>query len=83
VTARGGKGIITLKTGSKVGYLIAIMDVIDSDDLLIIKAKGLVIRQKIENINIIGRNTQGVRLIRLDAEDRVADVARVVREGEE
>ncbi|MFH1940948.1 MAG: DNA gyrase subunit A [bacterium] len=83
VTARGGKGIITLKTGSKVGFLIAIMDVLDSDDLLIITAKGLVIRQRIENIHIIGRNTQGVRLIRLDAEDRVADVARVVREGEE
>lgn len=80
VTSRGGKGIITLKETPKVGYLLAIMDVLDADDLLLITAKGLVIRQKVEDIKVIGRNTQGVRLIRLDDEDTVADVARVVRE---
>jgi DNA gyrase subunit A len=82
ITARGGKGIITLKTSSKVGQLLAIMDVMDSDDILLITAKGLVIRQKVQDIKVIGRNTQGVRLIRLDKEDHVADVARVVREEE-
>ena len=82
ITARGGKGIITLKTSSKVGQLLAIMDVMDSDDILLITAKGLVIRQKVQDIKVIGRNTQGVRLIRLDEEDHVADVARVVREEE-
>jgi DNA gyrase subunit A len=82
VTNRGGKGIITLKSNEKVGYMIALMEVMDSDDLLIITAKGLVILQMIENIKIQGRNTQGVHLIRLEKEDQVADVARVVREEE-
>ncbi len=80
VTSRGGKGIITLKTSPKVGKMITIKDVLDSDDLLIITAKGIIIRQMIENIKVIGRNTQGVHLIRLDNDDRVADVARVFRE---
>ena len=80
VTARGGKGIITLRTGPKVGKLIAIMEVLDSDDLLLITAKGLIIRQKIRDIKVIGRATQGVRLVRLGEGDHVADVARVVRE---
>ncbi len=83
VTTRGGKGIITLKASNKVGKLIAIMDVLDSDDLLIITSRGQVIRQKVETISIIGRNTQGVRLIRLQEDDHVADVARVVREEDQ
>jgi DNA gyrase subunit A len=83
ITGRGGKGVITLRTSPKVGRLLAVMDVLDTDDLLIITANGLVIREKISDIKIIGRNTQGVRLIRLTADDRVADVARVVREDEE
>ena len=61
-------------------YTFAIKDVIDSDDLLIITANGIIIRQKIESIKVIGRNTQGVHLIRLDKDDYVADVARVFRE---
>jgi len=83
ITTRGGKGIITLKTNAKVGHLLAIMDVLDSDDLLLITEKGLVIRQRIQDIKVIGRNTQGVRLVRLEQDDQVADVARVVREEEE
>jgi DNA gyrase subunit A len=83
VTGRGGKGIITLKTSDKVGHLIALMDVLDTDDLIMITANGQVIRQRIEDIKIIGRNTQGVRLIKLVDGDHVADVARVVREEEE
>jgi len=82
ITSRGGKGIITIKTGPKIGSMIAIMDVLDSDDLLLITAHGQVIRQRINAIKVIGRNTQGVRLVRLDEDDKVADVARVVREEE-
>jgi DNA gyrase subunit A len=82
ITSRGGKGIITLKTNPKVGELIALMDVVDSDDLLLITAKGLIIRQRIADLKVLGRNTQGVRLIRLESEDHVADVARVIREEE-
>jgi DNA gyrase subunit A len=83
ITSRGGKGIITMKTNEKIGQMIAIMDVLDDDDLLIITAQGLVIRQKIQDIKVLGRNTQGVHLLRLTEDDQVADVARVVREEEE
>ncbi|MBN1781996.1 DNA gyrase subunit A [bacterium] len=82
ITRRGGKGIITMKTSDKIGLMIAIMDVLDSDDLLMITAKGLVIRQQIDKIKVLGRNTQGVRLIRLGDDDEVADVARVVRDDD-
>ncbi len=82
ITNRGGKGIITLKTTEKIGKMMAIMDVVDEDDLLIITAKGQVIRQRIGNIKVLGRNTQGVRLVRLKEGDSVGDVARVVREEE-
>ncbi|NQT26296.1 DNA gyrase subunit A [candidate division KSB1 bacterium] len=80
ITGRGGKGIITMKTGERIGNMIAIMDVLDTDDLLIITTKGQVIRQRVQSIKVIGRNTQGVRLIRLNEDDHVADVARVVRQ---
>jgi DNA gyrase subunit A len=80
VTARGGKGIITLKVSEKVGHMISIMEVLDTDDLLLISAKGQILRQQVQHIGVTGRNTQGVRLIRLKANDKVADVARVVRE---
>ena len=83
ITGRGGKGIITIKTCEKNGHMIAIMDVLDTDDLLIITTKGQVIRQRMKEIKVIGRNTQGVRLIRLNEGDQVADVARVIREDEE
>ncbi|MFC1502666.1 DNA gyrase subunit A, partial [bacterium] len=63
ITSRGGKGIITMKTNSKIGNMISIMDVLDNDDLLIITQKGLVIRQRIQDIKVLGRNTQGVHLI--------------------
>ncbi|MDM7925365.1 MAG: DNA gyrase subunit A [bacterium] len=82
VTSRGGKGIITLKVNEKVGRMIALMDVLDTDDLLLISAKGQILRQQVQDISVTGRNTQGVRLIRLKGGDRVADVARVVREEE-
>lgn len=82
ITGRGGKGIITMKTGEKIGNMIAIMDVLDTDDLLIVTAKGQMIRQRVQDIKVIGRNTQGVRLIRLNEDDHVADVARVLRQDE-
>jgi DNA gyrase subunit A len=80
ITSRGGKGIITLKISDKIGKMIAIMEVMDTDDLLLITAKGQVIRQQVQEIHVTGRNTQGVRLMRLTGNDKVADVARVVRE---
>ena len=83
VTSRGGKGVITVKTGSKVGELIAIKEVTDSDDLMIITTKGILIRQKVKDIRVMGRNAQGVKLIRLNKGDSISAVAKVVQNGEE
>ncbi len=83
VTNRGGKGIITLRVTERIGEMIAIMEVVDQDDLMIVTANGIVIRQPVEKIRTIGRATQGVRLIRVDENDKIADIAKVVRGAEE
>lgn len=83
ITRRGGKGIITVKTSEKVGKMIAMMEVVDSDELVIISTKGMVIRQSVKDMRVMGRNTQGVRVIRLNEEDSIADIAKVVPEEEE
>lgn len=80
VSHRGGKGIITLRVTEKTGPLVRIMEVIDEDEIMIITSKGIVLRQSVKDISVVGRNTQGFRLIRLKEDDRVADVARVVKE---
>jgi len=78
VTNRGGKGIKTIKAGDKNGKLIALMEVNDKDELVIITTQGMVIRQGLKDIRIMGRNTQGVRVIRLKDDDSIADIAKVV-----
>jgi DNA gyrase subunit A len=83
VTNRGGKGVITVKTTEKVGKLISIKEVTDSDDLMIITSRGILIRQKVKDIRVMGRNAQGVRLIKLDDKDRISAVARIVEEDKE
>jgi len=83
VTNRGGKGVITVKTTDKVGKLIAMMEVTDKDELVIISTKGMVIRQSVKDIRVMGRNTQGVRVIRLNDGDSIADIARVVSEDDD
>jgi len=59
------------------------MEVVDGDELVIITTHGMVIKQGIKNIRVMGRNTQGVRVIRLNEDDSIADIAKVVREEEE
>jgi DNA gyrase subunit A len=85
VSHRGGKGIITVKTTEKTGRMVSIREVVDSDDVVVITSNGIVIRQHASEIRIAGRNTQGVRLIRLDEGDKISDVAAVAAEedGEE
>jgi DNA gyrase subunit A len=78
ITGRGGKGIITVKTTDRNGDLVAIKEVVPEDELMIVTRKGIVIRMAIKNVSEIGRNTQGVRLMKLDADDQVVSVARVV-----
>jgi len=78
ITKRGGKGVITVKTGDKNGNLIAMKEVNDQDELVIITTKGMVIRQGIKTIRVMGRATQGVKLINLKNGDSIADIARVI-----
>ncbi|UCH66621.1 MAG: DNA gyrase subunit A [Ignavibacterium sp.] len=82
ITRRGGKGVITVKTTPKVGKMISLMEVVDKDELVIITTKGMVIRQAVKNIRVMGRNTQGVRVINLKERDSIADIAKVVTEEE-
>ncbi len=82
-THRGGKGVITVKTSDRVGKLISMMEVVDGDELVIITTHGMVIKQGIKNIRVMGRNTQGVRVIRLNESDSIADIAKVVRDEED
>ncbi len=83
LTKRGGKGVITVKTSDRNGKLIAMKEVNDSDELVIITTGGMVIRQSVSELRVMGRNTQGVRLIRLNEGDDIADIARVVPEEDE
>jgi DNA gyrase subunit A len=83
ITNRGGKGIITLKVTDKTGPMISIMEVVDQDDLMIVTTAGMVIRQPVEQIRTIGRNTQGVRLIRIEEDQKIADIDKVVKTAED
>ena len=77
VTNRGGKGVITLNITEKTGKLIAIQNVTDEDGLMIINKSGVAIRMAVEELRVMGRNTQGVRLINLKGSDEIAAVAKV------
>src|SRR5438477_1390347 len=77
LTRRGGKGIITMKTTEKTGRVIGVRMVTDDDQIILITSRGKVIRLRVNEIRVIGRNTQGVRLIGLDEGERVASGARL------
>ena len=78
---RGGKGVINLKTSEKTGEVVAIKSVVPEDELMVITRKGVINRQRIDEIRVIGRATQGVRLVNLDKGDVVMDVASVISEN--
>ena len=80
MTNRGGKGVINVKTSDRNGEVVSIKEVLDDDELILITKKGIANRQSVKDIKVIGRNTQGVRLITLGKDDLVTDVARVVKE---
>jgi DNA gyrase subunit A len=80
VQKRGGKGIITFKATEKTGRMVALKEVIPEDELMMITKKGVIIRVPVVGIRVIGRNTQGVKVMNLDAGDLIVDVARVVKE---
>ena len=83
VSHRGGKGIFTLKATEKTGTMVAIKEVLENDDIVLVTAKGIIIRQPAKSVRLSGRNTQGVRLIRLEPGDHTAAVAIVRSEEEE
>jgi DNA gyrase subunit A len=83
VSHRGGKGIITVKTTDKTGKMVAIKEVVEKEDVVVVTSGGIVIRQHASEIRVAGRNTQGVRLIKLDRGDTISDVAVVAPEDEE
>ncbi|MBV6428585.1 MAG: DNA gyrase subunit A [Haliscomenobacter sp.] len=82
LTNRGGKGVKTMQVTDKTGALVAIKSVKNADDLMITSRSGLVIRMPVNEIRVMGRATQGVRVIRLDDEDDIADVTVVYDPGE-
>jgi DNA gyrase subunit A len=82
VTNRGGKGVKTLNITEKTGMLIAIKEVTDSDDLMIINKSGIIIRMAVSNLRVMGRATQGVRLIKINEGDAIAAVTKVDVEEE-
>ncbi|MAW30570.1 MAG: DNA gyrase subunit A [Flavobacteriales bacterium] len=83
ITNRGGKGVKTINITEKTGELIALKNVTDADDLMVINKSGITIRIGVDTLRVMGRATQGVKIIRLKDEDRIASVAKVSKFEEE
>ncbi|MFP2994405.1 DNA gyrase subunit A [Spongiivirga sp. MCCC 1A20706] len=83
ITNRGGKGVKTISITEKTGNLVAIKNVTDSDDLMIINRSGIAIRLAVESLRVMGRATQGVRLINLKGNDTIAAVAKVMHDEDD
>ena len=83
ITNRGGKGVKTISVTEKTGELVTIKSVTDNDDLMIINKSGIAIRIAVEDLRVMGRATQGVRLINLKGNDSIAAVAKVMNEDED
>ena len=82
ITNRGGKGVKTISLTDKTGKLVAIKNVVDSDDLMIINKSGIAIRMAVDSLRVMGRATQGVRLIKVREDDSIAAVAKVMKEDD-
>jgi DNA gyrase subunit A len=83
VQSRGGKGIITMKTTDKTGGVVGALTVQDSDEIMLITVGGQMVRIPVAGIREAGRNTQGVKLINLDANDKLQAIAPVINEEKE
>ena len=83
LTNRGGKGVKTISVTEKTGNLVSIKNVTDDDDLMIINKSGIAIRMAVEDLRVMGRATQGVKLINLKGTDSIAAVAKVVKESDD
>ncbi|MGA9270041.1 MAG: DNA gyrase C-terminal beta-propeller domain-containing protein, partial [Lutimonas sp.] len=83
ITNRGGKGVKTINITPKTGELVAMKNVTDQDDLMIINKSGITIRMEVSDLRVMGRATQGVRLINIKDSDSIAAVAKVRHEDED
>ncbi|RME16935.1 MAG: DNA gyrase subunit A, partial [Bacteroidetes bacterium] len=83
ITNRGSKGVKTINITEKTGFLVGIKLVTDSDDLMIITKNGITIRLSLKDVRVMGRNTQGVRLINLDENDEIAAITAVEHDDDE
>ena len=83
ITNRGGKGVKTISITDKTGNLVSIKNVSEGDDLMIINKSGIAIRMEVNSLRVMGRATQGVRLINLKENDSIAAVAKVVLDEDE
>lgn len=81
-TKRGAKGVIAMNITEKTGHICAILEVSDEEDLVVITTNGILIRQPVRDVRQLGRNAQGVKLIRLEEGDQIADITTVTREEE-
>jgi DNA gyrase subunit A len=80
---RGGKGVMTMRCTEKTGKMVNIMEVVDSDDLIVITDSGVLMRQPVASIRTIGRVTQGVKLVKLDKGASISSITRVISEDVE
>lgn len=80
---RGGKGVMTMRVTEKTGKMKAIMEVVDTDDLVVITDQGVLMRQPVSSIRTIGRVTQGVKLVKLDEGTTISSISRVIHEDDE
>jgi DNA gyrase subunit A len=83
ITNRGGKGVKTISITEKTGNLVSIKNVTDDDDLMIINKSGIAIRMEVADLRVMGRATQGVKLINLKGKDSIAAVAKVMKDEDE
>jgi DNA gyrase subunit A len=83
LTKRGAKGVISMNITEKTGEVVGLLSALDTEDLVVMTVNGILIRQPVVDIRTIGRNTQGVRLIRLDDGDSIADITVVTREEDD
>jgi DNA gyrase subunit A len=82
IQSRGGKGVITIKTNERNGRVIGITQVSDEDEAMMVTAEGKIIRVKVKGIPVMGRNTQGVKLIEMDSGDKLVSITKVVEKEE-
>ena len=82
VQGRGGQGVICIQTSERNGRLVGALQVAPEDELMLITSTGTLVRTPVADISTMSRNTQGVRLIRLDESDRLVGISRVEREGD-